>query len=94
MPTGDAGMSKLWLRIESDIRHGDVQSTDPTQTDRIESDLRRGDVRSTDPTQTDRSVVVDPCCMILSNLTIDPENCEMVWTGFVQVRCVSRNQCC
>jgi hypothetical protein len=60
---------------------------------RIEFDVH-GDVQSTDPAQTDHSVVVDPCCMILSNLTIDPENCERVWTGFVQVRCGSRNRFC
>ncbi len=43
------------------------------------------DSAEVDPTKTDPSAVVDPCCMILSNLTIDPENCEIVWRAFVQV---------
>ena len=60
---------KLWRRIEHDDETKQVSS----------------DSSEMDPTKTDPSIVVDPCCMILSNLTIDPENCEAVWRGFVQV---------
>jgi hypothetical protein len=66
-------MTKLWQRIEFD---------DKSKPDDDDSDANKEEI---DPTKTDHSVVVDPCCMILSNLTIDPENCELVWRGFVQV---------
>ncbi len=65
-------MEKLWKRIEYDDKDGLAQTSEEAKNE-------------SNPGRSDPSVVVDPCCMLLSNLTIDPDNCEIVWTGFVQV---------
>jgi hypothetical protein len=65
-------MEKLWKRIEYDDKEGLAKTNEEAK-------------HEFNPARTDPSVVVDPCCMLLSNLTIDPDNCEIVWTGFVQV---------
>ena len=65
-------MAKLWQRIEYDDKEGMKKTNEEAKNE-------------SNPGRSDPSILVDPCCMILSNLTLDPENAEIVWTEFVKV---------